>query len=353
MDIAGMTLAVQDVVSIAGQPLWGGLKMLEGYVAPFDATVVARLRRAGAVVVRGGALPAVGVDSGGETRRSAAAGGCVGLRPSYGRVSRYGVAAYVSSMDAAGPLAGTVEEAATLLRVMAGHDPLDGMTADVPVPDYCAALRGGFKGLRVGVPREYFAKGADDVRQAIEGCARAGAEVVEVSLPHTGYAAAAYCVIAAAEASTNLARFDGVRYGHRTKEQVGSVADLFAKSRGEGFGDKVKRDIILGTYLLSKACYEKYFVQAQKVRTLIRRDFEEAFKVCDVMMMPVSAGGMGNEELGIGNLEEGEFTAPASLAGICALAMPCGAGGLQVLGPAFGEGNVLRAAYAYEQEVRA
>ena len=349
MDISGLLqdvlVTVADTVSVKGQPCLCHSKILEGYVSPYDATVVARLREAGAVItgcVNDDTLN-VSRDTGGDICHKATLWGRVGLKPSYGRVSRYGMLPYASSMNQVGAIDKTVKDVAVLLQVMAGHDPLDGMTADVPVPDYGKALQGGMKGLRIGVPKEYFSVDAEIVRKSIDGCAKAGAEVVEVSLPHTEYALAVYTIISAAEASTNLACLDGVRYGHRTKAHVNSAADLFSKSRGEGFDVDMKRDIILGTYLLSKECYEEYFVRAQKVRTLIRRDFEEAFKVCDVMMAPVT------------------FSAfPAlSLAGICGLSVPCGKTqegeplGLQILGPAFGEERILRAAYAYEQEVRA
>jgi len=345
MDISGLLqgvpVAVEDTISVKGQPCLCGSKILEGYVSPYDATAVARLREAGAMITgytEDGKLN-VSRDTGGEACHAATRWGRVGLKPSYGRVSRYGMLPYASSMNQVGAIGKTVRDVAVLLQVMAGHDPLDAMSADVPVPDYCKALQGGMKGLRIGVPKEYFADGADAeiVRAAIDGCAKAGAEVVEVSLPHTEYALAVYTIISAAEASTNLACLDGERYGHRTKAHVNSAADLFSKSRGEGFDADMKRDIILGTYLLSKECYEDYFVWAQKVRTLIRRDFEEAFKACDVMMAPKLPTA---------------FTAP-SLAGICELAMPCGEVGLQILGPAFGEERILQAAYAYEQEVRA
>ncbi|MCL1921718.1 MAG: amidase family protein [Kiritimatiellaeota bacterium] len=348
-------------------------------VSLFDATVVARLRQAGASVVTETTYnnPSLKIrcDTGGRVCREAEAYGCVGLKPSYGRVSRYGVIPYASSMDQVGMVVRTVGDAADLLQVMAGHDPLDGTSANLPVPDYRAALQGGMKGLRIGFPKEYFEVDmGEEVRKAVENCGKAGAEIVEVNLPHTEYAVAVYTIILAAERATNLGRFDGVRYGHRTAENVDSVADLFAKSRGEGFDAEEKQSVILGTYLLGKACYERYFVQAQKVRALIRRDFEEAFKKCDVMMMPVrptlalcltKRGGERWMTPPVRpaavrpciNLERA-FTVPASLAGICGLSVPCGKTkggqpvGLQILGPAFGEELILRAAYAYEQEVR-
>lgn len=409
--LLGVPVAVKDLINVDGQPCTCASKILEGYTSAYDATVSARLRAAGAVfagrtnmdefamgsstegsafkvtrnphdvtrvpggssggsaaaVAGGEALAALGTDTGGSIRQPAAFCGCVGLKPSYGRVSRYGVTAYASSLDQVGPMTKTVEDAAVLLQALAGRDPRDGTTLDVPVPDYRAALRGGLKGLRIGLPKEYYIEGTDPevmacVRRAVDACAAAGAEVVEVSLPHTEYAIAVYYIVATAEASANLARFDGVRYGHRTANPE-SVFELYAKSRAEGFGTEVKRRIILGTYVLSSGYYDAYYGRAQKVRTLIRRDYAEAFKRCDVMMTPVAptaAYRIGEAcddplKMYLGDI----FTVPANLAGLCGLSVPCGrtaAGlpvGLQVLGPAFGEETVLRAAYAYEREVRA
>ena len=410
-ELLGVPVAVKDLINVDGQPCTCASKMLKGYTSPYDATVSARLRRAGAVfagrtnmdefamgsstegsafqvtrnpcdlarvpggssggsaaaVAGGEAVAALGTDTGGSIRQPAAFCGCVGLKPSYGRVSRYGVTAYASSLDQVGPMTKTVEDAAVLLQPLAGVDPRDGTTLDAPVPDYRAALRGGLKGLRIGLPREYYVEGTDPevmacVRKAVDGCAAAGAEIVEVSLPHTEYAIAVYYIVATAEASANLARFDGVRFGHRTAKPE-SVFDLYAKSRAEGFGTEVKRRIILGTYVLSSGYYDAYYGRAQKVRTLIRRDYDEAFKACDVLMTPVAptpAYRIGEAcddplKMYLGDI----FTVPANLAGLCGLSVPCGktaAGlpvGLQVLGPAFGEGSILRAAHAYEQEVRA
>ncbi len=298
-DLLGVPVAVKDLINVEGQPCTCASKILQGYVSPYDATVSARLREAGAVfagrtnmdefamgsstegsafkvtrnpcdlsrvpggssggsaaaVAGGEALAALGTDTGGSIRQPASFCGCVGLKPSYGRVSRYGVTAYASSLDQVGPLAKTVEDAALLLQPLAGVDPRDGTTLGVPVPDYRAGLRGGLKGLRIGLPKEYYIDGTDPevmacVRRAVDGCAAAGAEIVEVSLPHTEYAIAVYYIVATAEASANLARFDGVRFGHRTA-RPDSVFDLYARSRAEGFGTEVKRRIILGTYVLS------------------------------------------------------------------------------------------------------
>ena len=409
-DLLGIPLAVKDLINVEGQPCTCASKILSGYVAPYDATVSARLRRAGAVfagrtnmdefamgsstegsafkvtrnphdlgrvpggssggsaaaVAGGEAVAALGTDTGGSIRQPAAFCGCVGLKPSYGRVSRYGVTAYASSLDQVGPLTRTVEDAAMLLQVLAGADPRDGTTLDAPVPDYRAALRGGIKGLKIGLPKEYYVGGTDPevmacVRGAVDACAAAGSEVVEVSLPHTECAVAVYYILATAEASANLARFDGVRYGRRAKNPD-SVFELYARSRAEGFGTEVKRRIILGTYVLSSGYYDAYYGRAQKVRTLVRRDFEEAFKVCDVLMTPVAptaAYRIGEAcddplKMYLGDI----FTVPASLAGVCGLAVPCGstaAGlpvGLQILGPAFGECAVLRAGQALEELIQ-
>jgi aspartyl-tRNA(Asn)/glutamyl-tRNA(Gln) amidotransferase subunit A len=405
-DLLGIPVAIKDIINVEGQPCTCASKMLEGYVSPYDATVSARLRSAGAVfagrtnmdefamgsstensafkptrnphdlarvpggssggsaaaVAAGTALAALGTDTGGSIRQPASFCGCVGLKPSYGRVSRYGVTAYASSLDQVGPMTKTVEDAAILLQALAGVDSHDGTTANVEVPDYRAALKGGLQGLRIGMPKEYFIEGTDPevmsaIRAAIDTCAKAGAEIVEVSLPHTEYAIAVYYIIATAEASTNLARFDGVRYGHRTSNP-GSVFDLYAKSRAEGFGTEVKRRIILGTYVLSSGYYDAYYGRAQKVRTLIRNDFSNAFKQCDVIMTPVAPtaayklGESTNDPLKmyLGDI----FTVPANLAGLCSLSVPCGMThdrlpiGLQLLGPAFGEPTLLRAGASYE-----
>jgi aspartyl-tRNA(Asn)/glutamyl-tRNA(Gln) amidotransferase subunit A len=409
-DLLGVPVAVKDLINVEGQPCTCASRILEGYVSPYDATVSARLRRAGAVfagrtnmdefamgssteasafkatrnphdparvpggssggsaaaVAGGEAVAALGTDTGGSIRQPASFCGCVGLKPSYGRVSRYGVTAYASSLDQVGPMTKTVEDAAVLLQALAGVDPRDGTTLGAPVPDYRAALGGGLKGVRIGLPKEYFIEGTDPevmaaVRGAVDAAAKAGAEIVEVGLPHTEYAIAVYYIVATAEASANLARFDGVRYGHRAASPE-SVFDLYARSRAEGFGTEVKRRVILGTYVLSSGYYDAYYGRAQKVRTLIRRDFAEAFKTCDVLFTPVAptaAYRIGEAcddplKMYLGDI----FTVPANLAGICGLSVPCGRTaeglpvGLQILGPAFGECAVLRAGRAVEREVR-
>jgi aspartyl-tRNA(Asn)/glutamyl-tRNA(Gln) amidotransferase subunit A len=406
-DLLGIPIAIKDIINVEGQPCTCASKMLEGYVSPYDATVAARLRSAGAVfagrtnmdefamgsstensafkqtcnphdlsrvpggssggsaaaVAAGTALAALGTDTGGSIRQPASFCGCVGLKPSYGRVSRYGVTAYASSLDQVGPMTKTVEDAAILLQALAGVDAHDGTTSPVEVPDYRAALAGGLKGLRIGLPKEYFIEGTDPevmvhIRKAIDDCAKAGAEIIDISLPHTEYATAVYYIIATAEASANLARFDGVRYGHRTAAPE-SVFDLYAKSRAEGFGTEVKRRIILGTYVLSSGYYDAYYGRAQKARTLIRQDFTNAFKQCDVLLTPVAPtaaykrGEATDDPLKmyLGDI----FTVPANLGGLCALSVPCGMThdrlpvGLQILGPAFGETMLLRVGAAYER----
>ena len=407
--LLGLPLAIKDVLNVDGQPCTCGSKILKGYASLYDATTIARLRAAGALfvgrtnmdefamgsttensaygptrnpvspehvaggssggsaaaVAGGMALAALGSDTGGSIRQPASFCGCVGLKPSYGRVSRYGLVAYASSLDQVGPITRTVADAALLLQVMAGLDPMDATTLDRPVPDFCAALAGDLKGMRLGLPREYFVDGMDpDVAAAVKGaiarCRELGAEIVDVSLPHTRYAVATYYILAAAEASANLARFDGVRYGHRATVE-GAPVDMYKRTRAEGFGSEVQRRIILGTYVLSSGYYDAYYLRAQKVRTLIRRDFEAAFETCDALLTPVAptpAYRLGETmddplHMYLGDI----FTVTANLAGICGLAVPCGqtaAGlpvGLQVLGPAFGEQNVIRVGHAYERSV--
>jgi aspartyl-tRNA(Asn)/glutamyl-tRNA(Gln) amidotransferase subunit A len=405
--LLGVPLAVKDVLNVDGHPCSCGSKILRGYTALYDATAIARLRAAGALLVGrtnmdefamgsttensafgptrnpvaldhvaggssggsaaavagGMALAALGTDTGGSIRQPASFCGCVGLKPSYGRISRYGLVAYASSLDQIGPITRTVADAALLLGVMAGRDALDATTLDQPVPDYNAALTGDLRGLRLGLPREYFVDGMDPevavaVRAATARCRELGAQIVEVSLPHTRYAVATYYILAAAEASANLARFDGVRYGFRATGE-GAPIDMYKQTRAQGFGCEVQRRIILGTYVLSSGYYDAYYLRAQKVRTLIRRDFDAAFAQCDALLTPVAptpAYRMGETmddplHMYLGDI----FTVTANLAGVCGLSVPCGrtAGGLpiglQVLGPAFGEERVLRVGHAYEQ----
>ena len=411
LPLGGIPIAIKDNMNVLGQPCTCGSKFLaENYTSPYDATVIRKLRAAGAIpfgrmnqdefamgsstensalqvtrnphdperipggssggsaasVAAGTAIAALGSDTGGSIRQPASHCGVVGLKPSYGRVSRYGLVAFASSLDQIGPLTQSVEDAARILQAIAGYDPLDSTCLDVPVPDYLAGLHNGVKGLKLGVPKEYFGEGIDPgVRQmveaAIQNLAAQGAEIVELSLPHTEHAVATYYVIAPAEASSNLSRFDGIRYGHRTCNPA-DILDLYKKSREEGFGPEVKRRIILGTYVLSSGYYDAYYSRAQKVRTLIRRDFENAFQHVDAIVSPVAptparkigafAGDPLHEYL------SDIFTLSANLAGIPGISVPCGTTdfdggknlpvGLQILGPHLGEAKLLQIAQAAE-----
>jgi len=409
LPLGGIPVAIKDVINVEGEPCTCASQILQGYVAPYDATVITKLRAAGAipfgrtnmdefamgsstenssiritrnprdperipggssggsaaVVAADEAMASLGSDTGGSIRQPAALCGCVGLKPSYGRVSRFGLVAFASSLDQIGPFTHTVEDAALVLQAIAGHDPLDSTSLDLPVPDYSATLNDGVKGLKLGVPKEYFVEGMDPqvearVRAAIEVYRGLGAEIVEVSLPHTKYAVADYYIIATAEASANLARFDGVRYGKRA-EAPRDLADHYGRTRGEGFGKEVKRRIILGTYVLSSGYYDAYYLRAQKVRTLIRRDFEAAFEKVDGLLSPTSpvpAFKIGERmadplQMYLADI----FTIAANLAGICGISIPCGdvetegkklPVGLQIMAPSFEEARLLRIARAYE-----
>jgi len=409
LPLGGIPVAIKDVINVEGEACTCASQILQGYVAPYDATVITKLRAAGAipfgrtnmdefamgsstensslritrnprdperipggssggsaaVVAADEALASLGSDTGGSIRQPAALCGCVGLKPSYGRVSRYGLVAFASSLDQIGPFTHTVEDAALVLQAIAGHDPLDSTSLDLPVPDYSAPLNDGVKGLKLGVPKEYFVEGMDPqvearVRAAVEVYRGLGAEIVEVSLPHTKYAVADYYIIATAEASANLARFDGVRYGRRASAPR-DLADHYGRTRGEGFGKEVKRRIILGTYVLSSGYYDAFYLRAQKVRTLIRRDFEEAFRKVDGLLSPTSpvpAFKIGERmadplQMYLADI----FTIAANLAGICGISLPCGDAevdgkklpvGLQIMAPAFEEARLLRIARAYE-----
>ncbi len=404
--LLGIPIALKDILSTEGVETTCGSRILKGYVPVFSATCVRRLEDAGAIVVgktnldefamgsstensafgasrnpwdqarvpggsSGGSAVAVaarqvigalGTDTGGSIRLPASYCGIVGIKPSYGRVSRYGLIAFGSSLDCPGPLARTVEDAAHLLDAIAGHDPLDSTSMSLPAPNTVAALREGVAGLRVGVPREYFREGIQPevetaIRTAIDWLRSAGAEIVEISLPHTDDALSVYYIIAPAEASANLARFDGIRFGPRTPR--GDLWTTTKATRGEGFGAEVKRRIMLGTYALSAGYYDAYYGKAQQVRTLIRDDFDQAFRQVDVIAAPVApttAFRFGeNVDDPIKMYLQDVFTLPASLAGVCGVSVPCGfdsAGlpiGLQLIGGAFQEATVLRAAYAYEQ----
>ena len=403
--LLGIPLAIKDVLSTEGVQTTCGSKILEGYVPVYSATAVTRLEEAGAVLLgklnmdefamgsstensayqitrnpwdservpggsSGGSAAAVaarmafgtlGTDTGGSIRQPGALCGVVGLKPSYGRVSRNGLVAFGSSLDCAGPLTRTVEDAAELLGVIAGHDPLDATSLNVAVPDYRAHLTGDIRGLRVGVPEEYFIEGMSPaveqaVRAAIGQLAALGAEIVPISLLHTRYSLPVYYVVATAEASANLARYDGIRFGPRMDS--GEMWPTYKATRGQGFGPEVKRRIMLGTYALSAGYYDAYYGKAQQVRTLIKRDFDEAFGKVDVIAAPTTPktafrfGEHSTDPLEM--YLEDVFTLPASLAGVCGLSLPCGFEdglpiGLQLIGPAFGEEVILRAAHAYEQ----
>jgi aspartyl-tRNA(Asn)/glutamyl-tRNA(Gln) amidotransferase subunit A len=309
-------------------------------------------------------VAALGSDTGGSIRQPAALCGCVGLKPTYGRVSRYGLVAYASSLDQIGCFTKDVRDTATVLGVISGHDPRDSSSVPQPVPNYAAGLSGDIKGLKLGLAKEYMIGGLDpEVKRAVEAAVeqftRLGAEVVEVSLPHTDYAIATYYIIATAEASANLARFDGIRYGLR--EPGADPIELYGKTRGKGFGDEVKRRIILGTYVLSSGYYDAYYLRAQKVRTLIRQDFLNAFEKVDAILTPTSPtaafkiGEKSADPLQMYLMDI--FTISCNLAGICGISVPCGFTGtqprlpigLQLLGKPFGEETILRLGHAYEQ----
>ncbi len=404
--LTGIPLAVKDIFNTRDVRTTCASKILDNYVSPYDATAVARLREQGAVIIgklnmdefamgssnensaagsvknpwdlsrvpggssggsaasvaAGQVLATLGTDTGGSIRQPASHCGVVGLKPTYGRVSRYGVVAYASSLDQVGPLARTVEDCATLLGAVAGYDPADSTSVDVPVPDYLATLKEGVKGKKIGLPQEYFIDGLDaDVQAAVEAAIETykqlGAEIVEVNLPHTDYAVACYYLIATAEASSNLARYDGVRYGVRVDNGEGLIG-MYQRTRAAGFGDEVKRRIMLGTYALSSGYYDAYYLKAQKVRTLIRQDFLAAFEQVDFMLTPVAPtpafriGEKVNDPLQM--YLSDIFTIPVNLAGTCALSLPCGVSseglpiGLQLLGKAFAEAEILQAAWAFE-----
>ena len=404
--LLGIPLAIKDVLMTKGIETTAGSRILEGFVPPYTATAVQKLQAAGAIVLgktntdefamgsstensgygptrnpwdlervpggsSGGSAAAVaadeapaalGTDTGGSVRQPAALCGVVGLKPSYGRVSRYGLIAYGSSLDQIGPITKTVVDAALLLEVIAGADPRDSTTMPVDVPMFSAALTGNIEGLRIGIPHEYFVEGIqteveEAVRTAIEQFASLGAEIVPIHLPNSELALPVYYLVVTAEASANLARFDGIRYGLRVEGET--IFDHFRQTRGAGFGPEVKRRIMLGTYALSAGYYDAYYLKAQQVRTLIRQDFDRAFAEVDVILSPTSPttafriGEKVDDPLAM--ILTDIFTTSANLAGLCGISVPCGfdAGGLpiglQLLGPSLGEDKILRAAYAYEQ----
>jgi aspartyl-tRNA(Asn)/glutamyl-tRNA(Gln) amidotransferase subunit A len=404
--LAGVPIAIKDNMMITGARTTCSSKILENYIAPYDSTVITKLKEAGAVFIgktnldefamgsstensafgatrnpwnadyipggsSGGSAAAVaarmaplsiGSDTGGSIRQPAACCGVVGMKPTYGRVSRYGLVAFASSLDQIGPFSRTIEDSALLLNAIAGHDPLDSTSVDIPVPDYTCRLADGIKGLRVGLPKEYFIKGLDPeveaaVRQAVKVLEGLGAQIIEISLPNTEYAVAVYYIIAPSEASSNLARYDGVKYGFRA--QCANLLEEYEKTRGQGFGAEVKRRIMLGTYALSAGYYDAYYGKAQKVQTLIRGDFETAFKSIDVIVTPTApttAFKLGEKKADPLQMYLSDiFTIPCNLAGLPGISLPCGFSsqglpiGLQVLGRPFGEEEVLRAAYQYEK----
>ncbi len=407
--LTGIPLAVKDNIVTRGMRTTCGSRILEHYVPPYEATSVARLRADGGLILgktnldefamgsttensgffptrnpwdlnrvpggsSGGSAAAVaameapgalGSDTGGSIRLPAAFCGVVGLKPTYGRVSRYGLVAFASSLDQIGPLAHTARDAAMILQVVSGYDPMDSTSARRPVEDYVAALEGDVRGLRIGLPAEWFSSGLDRrieaaVRRAAAKLEAVGCQVVEVDLPHTEFAIATYYIIALAEASSNLARYDGMRYGHRSS-RIGALEETYRNSRSEGFGDEVKRRIMIGTYVLSAGYYDAYYLKASKVRTLVKEDYCRAFERADVLMgptapsLPFRQGDMIADPLEM--YLSDVYTVTANLAGIPGVATTCAYTpegvpiGLQLLGPHFGEGLLLRVAHVLEQEL--
>src|SRR5438874_4632525 len=411
LPLGGVPLAIKDIISVMGQPCTCASKILGGYRAAYNATVVQRLRAAGAIpfgktnldefamgsstensalkltrnpwdlsrvpggssggsaaaVAADAAFGALGSDTGGSIRQPAALSGVVGFKPTYGRVWRFGLAAVASSLDQIGPLTKTVRDTALIMNAIAGHDPQDSTSLAEAVPDYTARLGDDLRGVRLGLPREYMIEGIDPqvkggINAAVKQMASLGAEIVDVSLPHTDYAVAVYYILATAEASANLARFDGVRYGYRAENPT-DLLDFYGRTREEGFGAEVKRRIILGTYVLSSGYYDAYYLRAQKVRELIRRDFEQALAKVDALVSPTSptpAFKIGEKtsdplQMYLADI----FTNAGNLAGICGISLPCGFArsesgrtlpiGLQFLGKALDEARIFEIAYAYEQ----
>jgi len=405
--LTGIPLAIKDNICTEGFPTTCASRILEGFVPPYNATVIEKLRKEGyvhagatnmdefamgsstenssrqitknpwnrsrvpggssggsaAAVAADECIAALGSDTGGSIRQPAALCGVVGFKPTYGRVSRYGLVAFASSLDQIGPITKDVEDCAILLNVISGKDPRDSTSVDMAVPDYTSFLGKDIKGLRIGIPDEYFISGMDpSVEEAVKGAIKTleslGAIPERVSLPHTEYAVATYYLIATAEASSNLARYDGVKYGHRSKD-IDNLLDMYMKTRNEGFGPEVKRRIMLGTYALSAGYYEAYYRKAQQVRTLIRRDFIEAFKMVDVIITPTSptpAFPIGERiadplQMYLSDI----FTISVNLAGIPGISIPCGFSpdglpiGMQILARPFDEGTIIKVAHAYEQ----
>ncbi|MCM8783359.1 MAG: Asp-tRNA(Asn)/Glu-tRNA(Gln) amidotransferase subunit GatA [Candidatus Omnitrophica bacterium] len=408
--LKGIPVTIKDNICVKDEPTTCASKILGGFSPPYDATVVERLKREGAILFgkanmdefafgsscetsfygpthnpwntscvpggsSGGSAAAVasdetvaslGSDTGGSIRQPASFCGIVGLKPTYGRVSRYGLVAFASSLDQIGPLTKDVKDCALLMNVIAGYDEKDSTSVNIPVPDYTKALVKDIRGMKIGVPREYFLEGIDkEVKKAIEEAITLikdlKAEVKEVSLPHTEYAVATYYIIATAEASSNLARFDGVQYGYRTKDisSVNDIIQFYSRTRKEGFGAEAKRRIMLGTYVLSHGYYDAYYLRALKVRTLIRKDFEEAFKECDIILTPTSPTPpfrMGEKtENPLAMYLSDIYTISVNLAGVPAISLPCGFTndqlpiGMQLIGKPFDEETIFRLAYTYEQ----
>ena len=404
--LAGIPLALKDNLCTMGIETTCSSKILKGFLPPYSATVVDKLESEGSVfvgkanldefamgsstensafftshnpwdldsvpggssggstasVAAGEAVWALGSDTGGSIRQPASFCGVVGLKPTYGRVSRYGLIAFASSLDQIGPITKDVTDAALLLGAISGHDPLDSTSVAFGVPDYTKALTGDIRGMRLGVPKEYFAQGVEPavaaaVRVAIGQLEALGAIIEEMSLPHSEYALPTYYILAPAEASSNLARYDGVRFGHRTARATSHI-DLFEKTREEGFGDEVKQRIMIGTYALSAGYYDAFYLKAQQTRTLIKRDFDRAFEKYDAVIAPTAptvAFKIGNKSGDPLAMKLSDvLTIPANLAGIPAISVPCGFSeglpiGLQIMAPAFAEETLLRLAYAYEQ----
>lgn len=403
----GAPVSSKDNICIEGREVTCASRILEKHVPPYDATVIAKLKAADATLfgrcnmdefafgsscetsafgpcknpwdltrVPGGSsggsaasvaadmtLAALGSDTGGSIRQPAALCGVVGVKPTYGRVSRYGLIAFGSSFDQIGPVTKTVEDAAILMNILAGHDPKDSTSAPRPVPDFTQSLKRDVRGLKIGLPKEYFIEGIDpevekSVRAAADLYRKLGAELKPVSLPHTEYSVAVYCIVAVAEASSNLSRFDGVEYGLRVPSK--DLREMYFETRNQGFGQETKRRILLGTFVLSAGYYEAYYLKGQKVRTLIRRDFEKAFREVDVILSPTSptpAFKLGEKAADpIAMYLSDIFTVPANIAGIPAMSVPCGftSGGLpigmQLMARPFDEATMFRAAYAFEQE---
>jgi aspartyl-tRNA(Asn)/glutamyl-tRNA(Gln) amidotransferase subunit A len=406
--LLGVPLAIKDVICTKGVRTTCGSKILQNFVPPYDATVMERLNAAGAILLgkanmdefamgsstehsaygitrnpwdlhtipggsSGGSAAAVaadecaaalGTDTGGSIRQPAACCGIVGLKPTYGRVSRYGLVAFASSLDQIGPMTKDVRDAALLLHVIAGNDVRDSTSADLALPDFTRALNEPAKGLRIGIPREYFVEGSDAeveraVREAIKVLEGLGAVTADISLPHTEYGVAVYYILASSEASSNLARYDGIKYGYRVPEWS-NLRDMYMRTRDEGFGAEVKRRIMLGTYALSAGYYDAYYKKSQQVRTLLLQDFEAAFRQVDVVIAPTAptpAFKIGEKtddplQMYLSDI----FTVPVNLAGIPGISLPCGfssAGlpiGLQIIGKPFDEETILRVAYAFEQQ---